>query len=51
MEISVFEDGLSQAAVATMAEGSMSSNDSPSYVLDSLLYIFDEETISGDGDF
>ena len=39
MEISlVFEDGLSKSTVATMAGGSISATDLPSYILDGLLY-------------
>ena len=49
MEIfSVFEDGLSKPAVATMAEGSISTSDLPSYILDGLFDRFGKETISDD---
>ena len=49
MEIfSVFEDGLYKPAVATLAEGSISTSDLPSYVLDGLFGSFGEETISDD---
>ena len=39
----IFEDGLSKS---TMAEGSISSSDLPSYVLDGLFDSFGKETVS-----
>ena len=47
---SVFEDELSEPVVATMVEGSISTSDLPSYVLDGIFNSIGEETISNDGD-
>ena len=45
-----FEDGLSKPAVATMAEGSISTSDLRSYVLDGLFDSLGKETILEDDD-
>ena len=42
------ENGLSKLAMATKVEGSISTSDLPSYVIDSLFDSFGEETKPGD---